>query len=42
MKKEEITSKELKQCICLKTGKLNFSEVTDEDIENITEIDLRR
>ena len=41
MKKEEITSKELKQCICLKTGKLNFSEVTDEDIENITEIDLR-
>lgn len=41
MKKEEITSKELKQCICLKTGKLNFSEATDEDIENITEIDLR-
>ena len=41
MKKEEITSKELKQCICLKTGKLNFSEVTDEYIENITEIDLR-
>lgn len=41
MKKEEITSKELKQCICLKTGKLNFSEVTEEDIENITEIDLR-
>ena len=27
MRKEEITSKEMKQCICLRTGKLNFSEV---------------
>ena len=41
MRKEEITSKEMKQCICLRTGKLNFSEVTDEDIENITTMDLR-
>lgn len=41
MRKEEITSNELKQCICLRTGKLNFSEVTDEDIENIGALDLR-
>lgn len=41
MKKEEITSKEMKQCICLRSGKLNFSEVTDEDIEKITIMDLR-
>ena len=41
MRKEEITSKEMKQCICLRTGKLNISEVTDEDFENITTMDLR-
>lgn len=41
MRKEEITSKELKQCICLRTGKLDFSEVTDEDIEKIGALDLR-
>lgn len=41
MKKEEITSQELIQCICLKTGKFDYSEVTDEDIRNITEIDIR-
>ena len=41
MKKDSIISEELKKCICLRVGKLDFSEVTDEDIEKITEMDIR-
>lgn len=42
MKKEDITSKELRQCICLKTGKFYFEDVTEEEIMQIQEMDFRR
>lgn len=40
MKKEEIKNSELERLITMKVGKLSFSEVTDDDLEKITEINL--
>lgn len=40
MKKEEIKNSELKRLITMKSNKLNFDEVNDEDLENIREISL--
>ncbi len=40
MKKEEIRNTELERIIAMKTGKINFSEVTDEDLSKITEMNL--
>lgn len=41
MRKEDITSKELRQCICLRTGKFYFEDVTEEEIMQIQEMDFR-
>lgn len=40
MKKEEIKSNELKRLIALKAGKVDFTDVTDEDLEGIRDIVL--
>jgi hypothetical protein len=42
MKKEEIKNHELERLIAMKANKLDFEEVTDEDIENIDNITLNR
>lgn len=41
MRKEDITSKELRQCISLRTGKFYFEDVTEEEIMQIQEMDFR-
>lgn len=40
MKKEKIESKQLQRIIALKTEKLDYSEVTDEDFDKITDISI--
>ena len=40
MKKEKIESKQLQRLIALKTEKLDYSEVTDEDFDKITDISI--
>lgn len=42
MKKEKIESKQLQRLIVLKAGKLDYSEITDEDFDSITELYLDR
>ena len=42
MIKDTIKSEELKTMIRLKTSKYDYAEVTDEDIENLEELELRR
>lgn len=40
MKKEEIESNELKRLIALKAGKIDFEDVTDEELEQVRDIVL--